>query len=57
MKPHMSWFFTPLYLSPPHDIGINKAKRTDKPPYDIWRKISVTGRVPQEIKPVIAFMK
>ena len=29
----------------------------DKPPYGIWRKILVaTGRVPQEIEPVIAFM-
>lgn len=31
---------------------------TDKPPYGIWRKILVaTGRVPQEIEPVIAFMR
>jgi len=30
----------------------------DKPPYGIWRKVLVaTGRVPQEIEPVIAFMK
>ena len=30
----------------------------DKPPYGIWRKILVaTGRVPQEIEPVIAFMR
>ncbi len=29
-----------------------------KPPYGIWRKILVaTGRVPQEIEPVIAFMR
>ena len=28
-----------------------------KPPYGIWRKVLVaTGRVPQEIEPVIAFM-
>lgn len=30
----------------------------NKPPYGIWRKILVaTGRVPQEIEPVIAFMR
>lgn len=30
----------------------------NEPPYGIWRKILVaTGRVPQEIEPVIAFMK
>ena len=30
----------------------------EKPPYDIWRKVLVaTGRVPQEIEPVIAFMR
>lgn len=29
-----------------------------KPPYGIWRKVLVaTGRVPQEIEPVIGFMK
>lgn len=44
----------------------NNAERTlrkyrsgeTKPPYGIWRKILVaTGRVPQEIEPVIAFMR
>ena len=44
----------------------NNAERTlrkyksgeSKPPYGIWRKILVaTGRVPQEIEPVIAFMR
>ena len=29
-----------------------------KPPYGIWRKILVaTGRAPQEVDPVIAFMR
>ena len=31
---------------------------SDSPPYGVWRKLLVaTGRVPQEIIPVIAFMR
>ena len=41
-----------------HFVVLRYRNGDDKPPYGIWRKILVaTGRVPQEIEPVIAFMR
>lgn len=41
-----------------HFVVLRYRNGDDKPPYGIWRKILVaTGRVPQEVEPVIAFMR